>query len=187
VLKRGQVGFRTGEEAVAQAVALTEITLCSRRKEVGLSTFLVFIDLQKAFDFAPKGVLEKWGKCGVPNTCMTILAALVNVNRRVKQGDPFSPLSYNIFMNDMFDDIMSLTTWVPGYVDRISGLLLADDACLIADNIYNCQLRLDKVAARAKNNNCSFNYDECDALIINSCNKEEDVECYFHMNGNRII
>jgi exonuclease III len=202
VLKREQVGFRTGEEAVAQAVALIEI--CSRRKAVGLSTFLVFLDLKKAFDLAPhEGVLEKWGKCGVAGTCMSALAALysgsmsrvrvgntlsdlVNVNRGVKQGDPISPLSYNIFINDMFDDIMSLATWVPGCIERVPGLLFADDACLIADNIYDCQLMLDKVAAWAKNNNCSFNYDKCNALIINSCDNEEDVECYFHMDGNPI-
>jgi hypothetical protein len=64
ILIKGQSGFRSGEEAVAQALALYEII--KRRQNVSLDTFALFLDYEKAFDSVPhEGLFRKMDILGI--------------------------------------------------------------------------------------------------------------------------
>ena len=53
--KPEQAGFRLHEECNAQVATLCEIA--SRRRNAGLSTYAMFIDLEKAFDMVPHNAM----------------------------------------------------------------------------------------------------------------------------------
>ncbi|HQT72171.1 MAG TPA: reverse transcriptase family protein, partial [Thiobacillus sp.] len=151
-----QAGFRPGEECVGHAAALMEI--CQRRRawgEGGKNTYLAFLDLQKAFDRVPHGaLLYKLHQFGVRGRTLHFFQALysssngmvrdheggkhgpvVNLTRGVRQGCPSSPLMFNIFINDIFDNVQygvnvpytSRAGNVPCKYPGYPGLVFADE------------------------------------------------------------
>lgn len=148
LLVKEQAGFRTREECVAQATALYEAVI--RRSNIGKATYAVFIDFAKAYDKVPHmGMLRKLKSIGIKGHLFKVIEALyhgpkmcvkighsvtqeVNYNCGVRQGCPASPILFDLYINDIFEGIKGII--VPGLVDRIPGLLFADDAVALAES-----------------------------------------------------
>ena len=156
-LRREQAGFRPKEECVAQATALYEIL--KRRKDAGDSTYVVFIDLQKAYDSVPhEALLRKLHAMGVRGRAYEFIARVyessnlsmamdkganrcVPLQRGVRQGCPMSPLLFNVFINDILDGgLEDCGVMVPGVgAMRVPGLLFADDLVLLSPTLTRCK------------------------------------------------
>ena len=73
ILTREQAGFREEEECAAQVVALTEMV--RRRYGVGLSTYLIFVDLSKAYDTVPhEALFAKMDHIGIRGRTLDFLS-----------------------------------------------------------------------------------------------------------------
>ncbi|KAH9269978.1 hypothetical protein BASA83_007966 [Batrachochytrium salamandrivorans] len=146
-----QAEFCKREECVGQVVSLVDII--QRRQNAGLNTHVLFIDIQKAFDTVPVGVLLwKLQNMGFPRRTLAFLKALYTsssararagsllsdpfpVQRGVRQGCPLYGLLFNLFINDILDGVAPIT--VPGLpqdTNPIRGLMYADDVAVFADS-----------------------------------------------------
>ena len=122
LLNQAQAGFRSREEAVGQVAALYEI---ARRREIeGKRTLVMFVDFAKAYDSVPQAaLLRKLSALGIRGKLLRLLTAMYKAPRLsvktpsgsqsesmpleigVRQGCPSSPILFNLFINDLVDEI----------------------------------------------------------------------------------
>jgi exonuclease III len=156
-----QAGFRTEEECIAQVIALWEVV--QRRHVLGRKTFACFIDLKKAFDLVPhEALLAKLEQIGVRGKSLAFFRAIYKENyirvrlpcgisppvllkRGVRQGCPASTMLFDIFINDILEEIKrhGLGAAVPGLKEKLAGLLYADDLVLLASSPEELQVMMD--------------------------------------------
>ena len=191
ILKPYQAGFRPGEEAVAQAACLVEIL--QRRHGKKLPSLANFIDVRKAYDTVPiQGLLSKLEHTiGLSGTSLQFLKSLyatskvrvrigkgssamlsapITLERGLRQGCILSPLLFNIFVNDIFDEALEegLGVTVPGCNDDliVPGLLFADDLCLMAPDTESMGRLNALLSAWMQRHAMSVNVPKCGLLPI---------------------
>lgn len=166
-LCKEQAGFRSYEEAVAQATLVYD--LANRARQDGKTTYITFIDAEKAFDRAPHGaIIAKCRAFGVRGQALELIRNLYQnasftvrnedwtsqpgkVEKGVKQGCPLSPILFCIFMNDLNKAIQE---GAPSYghtlaaeTPQITAGKFADDVAMIApdrDTAMHQQLAASK-------------------------------------------
>ena len=185
LFSRSQAGFRKLEECPGQVVALYE--LLKRREIAGKPSYLLFVDLKKAYDTVPHGALfAKMEKYGVTGRMLSFLQGLyassriavrtadrlsetVPLERGLRQGCPLSPILFNIFINDI---LRGTEEWgvpvesAPAETGNVSGLMFADDLVTIApsrENLVELTQHLDRWACR---NEMSFGVPKCGVMAV---------------------
>ncbi|CAN0448214.1 unnamed protein product, partial [Pylaiella littoralis] len=150
LFSHAQAGFRKKEECVTQAACLLEIA--QRRKLQRKATFLMFVDLKKAYDTVPhEALFAKLDFYGV-------------------QGCPLSPVLFNIFINDILDGTETLGVPVSGNnverKTRVSGLLFADDLVAIASTRNRLAQLGDRLTKWLQENEMSAGIHKCGVMAI---------------------
>ena len=143
-----QNGFRKDRSCLDHVYSLTSIIRC--RKKQGLSTYVAFIDMEKAFDRVDRMLLfYKMLRCGIGGKIYQCLRNMydgckscINVNGfltedfptefGVKQGDCLSPTLFNLYINDFVEDLKDASCGVNIGMCNVHCLLYADDIALIA-------------------------------------------------------
>ena len=162
LIRPEQAGFRSIEECAGQATAFWEIAM--RRKQIGEPTFACFVDLRKAFDTVPhEALLLKLQRFGIRGRCLRFFQHLYRTSlgqvrlstgvsdsfrlrRGVRQGCPASPLLFDVFVNDVLDQIPGVhVPKVPGRT--CPGLMFADDIVILADSIPSLRASLAALAS----------------------------------------
>jgi hypothetical protein len=189
LLKPHQAGFGPAEESVAQAACLVE--LLQRRTAQDKETLVAFVDFVKVYHYVPHEALfhKLEHKFAVHGTALRFLRALyassccrvrvgsganasfsdlINCLRGLRQGCVLSPLLFNIFVDDVFDDVDELLPQgggvpVPGFPDdfQIPGLLFADDLTVLAPNQETMQERNQSLLSWAADNEMDVNIRKC--------------------------
>jgi hypothetical protein len=155
-----QNGFRHGRSTEEHLLTLSNII--ETRKARGLETYVSFVDFKKAYDSIIRALLwqklRHMGICGrffkslqaiYLNTtnCVRINKGLhtewFQVQNGLKQGCLLSPLLFNIYINDLAEDINSLGKGIVCGDRMVSLLMYADDLVLISDTTEGLQLMLD--------------------------------------------
>lgn len=185
-LRPEQAGFRFGEESIAQVVTLFEV--CQRRMVRGLLTYIIFIDIKKAYDKVPHGALRaKLRAMGITGQALRMFDAIYRSaairvrmacgdSRRVmlvlgvRQGEPSSPIFFDIFFNDFRPapaaDVGVAVPGMPGTY-RVDGLDYADDASLFCeDDLPGMQARLDVATTWADLNCQVFGISKCGVMAV---------------------
>lgn len=180
LLKREQVGFIKGEEGVSQAACLLES--CQRRKIRDKNTILCFLDLRKAYDMVPHDrLIYKLKKFGLGSKMVnfikrmyenTFMRVRINDNltepfryeRGVRQGCPTSPLLFNIYINDILDDIEPVN--VQGLEYGLRGLMFADDTVIVAESHSDLTVKLESVNRWMTDNAMEVNPSKCGVMEI---------------------
>ena len=156
-----QNGFRHARSCEDHIFTLTSII--RNRLHVNKSTFVAFIDMQKAFDWVNKDLL--WYKLLIHNITGKIYWAVrslykstlscirlnnlytdwFRVDSGVRQGDNLSPTLFGIFINDLAIEIQNLSLGITVGDRKVAILLYADDIAILAENEENLQTMLNNV------------------------------------------
>jgi exonuclease III len=179
-----QAGFRRLEEAVTQAACLVEAL--KRRRLAHLPTLGLFIDLKKAYDMVPhEGLFAKLRRFGIRGRCLTFIRGLYGRStirvrlghgsgaaftepfallRGVRQGCPLSCVLFNVFINDLFDNLpyggVEIPSGGPGTLS-IPGLLFADDALGLAPTLPALGELCDHITAWSADNEMQVGIQKC--------------------------
>ena len=160
ILVDEQNGFRASRSCIDHIFVLCSIL--RNRKTQNVSTFLTFIDFQKAFDSVDRSLLffklSEIGICGPMYKAIASLYSnprsriILNEERTdyfdcpigVKQGDCLSPSLFAIYINDLAIELKQSGIGVDISTDFdvaiiINVLLYADDIVLIAGNEQDLQ------------------------------------------------
>jgi hypothetical protein len=210
-----QGGFRARREGVAQFIALWEI--CDRRKRLGLPTYCIWYDQKKAFDkVGHVAALTKLKETGMSESDPTDLglrfikglykhgklsakvqskiSSFKSYLCGVRQGCPFSPTFYLVFINDIFDSLKEAKVGVdvPGWpqaqahftdgdisdgvLESFVGLLFADDMCAVVSSISQVKRVTVLIDAWGAMWEMSFGISKCGIAVIEPDVTQEDIE-----------
>ena len=181
-----QCGFRPGHETVDQLYTLSRVLEVAW--EFAQPVYMCFVDLEKAFNCVPQGVL--WGVLREYGVLDPLIGA-VRYDRRqslvriagsksdvfpvrvgLHQGCPLSPILFIIFM----DRISRCSQGVEGvrFGDlRIGSLLFADDVVLLASSGHDLQLLLDWFAAEWEAAGMKISTSKSETMVLS----RKRVEC----------
>ena len=191
-----QGGFRSREECISQVIALFEI--CRLRKAEDLITWLIFLDLKKAYDRVSHTLsLLLLRRAGVHGKTMVFLHQLYDIIRMalkdgtakaklrrqligLRQGCGFSPCDFITFINSIFRmaEEEGLGVNLPtldesdianGVVDTVIGLLFADDVVALAANHGHAQRLMDCLDAFALATGMEWGITKCAVLVVDGC------------------
>lgn len=164
VIPPNQAGFMPYNSAEAHVFALLE-TLKARAR-VKMDTYLLFLDLKKAYDSVHQSALwHVLSKLGVPQSFIDLLRDWNShrptrvkfngqlsreflVTKGLPQGDVLSPLLFNLFISVLMRLIEKSTTyhgaaWPAPYTLRLRDLWYADDMVGVAEGVSQVQALLD--------------------------------------------
>ncbi|KAI3362928.1 hypothetical protein L3Q82_011604 [Scortum barcoo] len=193
-IQEEQCGFRPGRGTLDQLYTL-------RRVLEGLWEFaqpvhMCFVDLEKAFDRVPRGIL--WGvlrEYGVRGPLLRAVRSLYDRSRSLvriagsksdlfpvhvglRQGCPLSPVLFIIFM-----DRISRRSQGPEGVrfgnHRISSLLFADDVVLLASSSQDLQHVLERFAAECEAAGMRISTSKSEAMVLD----RKRVACPLRVGG----
>ena len=145
-----QSGFRQGEEAITQFIAIAEVI--RGRQVQGMPTYGVFIDFSKAYDrvhhellykllehYGIRGRFLKLVQSMYNNSKMTVKAGgffadPFQMHRGNQQGCPLSPLLFIILMNNVFKGDKWPGVYTRTNINRCKGGMYADDVVLLTES-----------------------------------------------------
>ena len=143
-----QNGFRVGRSCEEHVFTLSSII--RNRKSQHLSTFVAFVDMEKAFDRVNRDLLfYEMLKLGFNGKLLRCIRSIYNANKTciningytteyftmqygVKQGDCLSPTLFNLYINDMVEDIKETCDGIQIEHFKVHCLLYADDIAFIS-------------------------------------------------------
>uniref|UniRef100_A0A669C209 Reverse transcriptase domain-containing protein n=1 Tax=Oreochromis niloticus TaxID=8128 RepID=A0A669C209_ORENI len=187
-IQEEQCGFRPGRGTLDQLFILSRIL--EGAWEFAQPVYMCFVDLEKAFDRVPRGVLwevlREYGVSGpllrairsLYNRCKSLVRIAGNksdsfpVGDGLRQGCPLSPILFIIFM----DRISRRSQVAEGFHFgglRISSLLFADDVVLMASSGGGLQLALERFAAECEAAGMRISTSKSEAMVLS----RKRVEC----------
>ena len=193
-IQEEQCGFRPGRGTLDQLYTLHRVLEGSW--EFAQPVHMCFVDLEKAFDRVPRGVL--WGvlqQYGVRGPLLRAVRSLYDRSRSLvriagsksdlfpvhvglRQGCPLSPVLFITFM-----DRISRRSQGPEGVwfgnHRISSLLFADDVVLLASSNQDLQRALGRFAAECEAAGMKISSSKSEAMVLD----RKKVACPLQVGG----
>ena len=160
-----QAGFRKKQGCIIQIFSLLLIIDIAKQRKEGL--YIGLIDYEKAFDFMNRYLLMKEliGK-GIGSRYLTniyniykqtnyliktsnsTLGSEIATRVGVTQGKSSSANLFSLFISDMYESIQDANT--SDFMDPYNLLQLADDTCILADNLVSFKKKMEKTFEYSK-------------------------------------
>ena len=172
-----QLGFRerlSTEMNIMRLLDRVEYLKNSNRKitQKGKEVYVVYLDLKQAFDSVNHAILtRKLLERGVDHKVVNSLIKQMNstymsldlinyiiVNRGVGQGKLTSPILFNIYIDDLLDELEKI-------VDTV--LAFADDTCFVCDDYNKLVKAINVIEKWCKANDIELNKNKSGIVIIN--------------------
>jgi hypothetical protein len=182
VLAEEQAGFRSDRSTLDNVLTLD--TIISTRLESKLDTFVAFLDVEKAYDRTwRERLLIKLLDAGIDGMMFrSLYAMLQNVKRAVRigtktsswfetncgvpQGSILSPLLFDIFIDEIAQDLKRYDSGVCVNGVNIPALLYADDLSLQSDSVDRCQNQLRICERFAQKARLRFNVKKSNVVVF---------------------
>ena len=151
--------------------------------------YLCFLDLRKAFDTVTRNLLfHKLARVGVRGKILRVIQNLFSqnkanvlvdgflspdfsINRGVLQGSKLGPILFNLFINDLLDELNRSDQGATIGPVHIAALGFADDIVLVSETPLKLQNLLNICHSWAQKNRMTFNTSKCKVLILNGSPK----------------
>ena len=164
IIQHAQVGFMAGKSAEQHVSTLWEV--CNARRHCGQETYILFLDLKKAYDVIHHDTLfSLLSHMGVPDATVNLLRAWAKVRTTrlvingeasdpipievgVPQGAISSPILFNLFIESLSRYLSALPTYagVDLYGSIFKHLLYADDLVAMATSPQQLQIVADAIS-----------------------------------------
>lgn len=177
-----QKGFTSENGCKQNVVLLAEAIQRSKASNGGVFSIL---DISKAFDTVPHSAIEAALRrkripsrickyiCSMYSDCSTAIrsngpqAVNIQIRRGVKQGDPLSPLLFNLCIDKLIGDIETSTNGLAISADKsISILAFADDLVLLSSDVSEAQQQLRMVSNCLDSLGMSLSVNKCGSFMI---------------------
>ena len=160
-----QIGFEKNSRASDHVLTLKSVVnkyVCDQK---GKALYTCFVDFQKAFDSVwHEALFRKLENKGINGNFLNIIKNIydmtecaVKINGKltkqfkyekgVLQGNPLSPLLFNLFINDIFEAIRNESPITLDGVNKLNALMYADDLIIMATSPDELQKSLDGLTA----------------------------------------
>lgn len=175
IILEPQNGFRKGRSCSDCIFTINQIF--EKHREYNIPTFILFVDLEKAFDKVNRNKLWNIMKQkGVPQHLITVIRSLyvenkilvetgtrhknditATINRGVRQGCPLSPSLFNVYIDDaIFHWQTNLDSHFKIQEQILDTLLFADDQVLISSSENDLQKATFQLSNILKNYNLNI-------------------------------
>jgi hypothetical protein len=163
ILSEEQCGFRKGR-SYSDCIFITE-QLIQKRREFNLSTYVLFVDCEKAFDRVPRGKMWNIMKNkGFPDHIVKAVRGLyintrikidkgtsvsnkeIHINQGIKQGCPMFPILFNIFIDEVirqWQDVLILDFKIGNTV--LNTILFAGDQAVFNESEAGLQRAVNRL------------------------------------------
>ena len=195
VLSPYQVAYRKSRSVYDHLLVLHENFLEYRFYKIGprggtskKPLYLAFLDLKKAFDTVIRNLLfQKLCAAGIRGKILRVIQNLFSnnpanvvingllspefvINRGVLQGSKLGPILFNLFINDLLEELNQSN--LGAYIGPLhfAALGFADDIVLISDAPWKLQKLLDICSSWALKNGMTFKTSKCKVMILNETN-----------------
>jgi len=193
LLPKFQFGFRSNRSTTAAASLLYEVAYS--RLENRKRTYVAFVDFKKAFDRVRRPLLfQKLQLLGVPLRFCQILDFIFkstkyfiksgdfftnhfHSNIGVPQGDPISPILFNLFISDLPLSLTHGGVYLNGI--QINYIQYADDLCLLGNSAEDLQHGLNDLKQYCDKNFIEINTTKTKIQIYH---RGRLPPCEFHLN-----
>ena len=200
LLHKEQIGFTENNRAPDHILTIRAITN-KYVEDNGSRVYSCFIDFKKAFDTVwHEGLFYKLQQMSVSgNFLLTLrniykntqcavkigdkLTKFFPCKQGVRQGDPLSPLLFNIFINDIFKRLREANC-DPVTLDGtnyINALAYADDIVLLSTTKEGLQKAIDTVQKYCEEWKLKMNKSKTKTMIFSRGNQK--INCSFNING----
>ncbi len=151
ILSNAQSAFRHNRSTTINVVTLRNLIEEALIEDKELHA--LFIDLEKAYDSLPhKAITSTLGYYGASPGLKKLIAKLYcraramvcmrygatksfTVNKGVKQGDPLSPLLWNLFINPIVEHLLTANTaHATKFGEQVGSTVFADDIMILASS-----------------------------------------------------
>ncbi|KAK3522832.1 hypothetical protein QTP86_004669 [Hemibagrus guttatus] len=193
-IQEEQCGFHPGRGTLDQLYTLHRVLEGSW--EFAQPVHMCFVDLEKAFDRVPRGILwEVLWEYGVHGPLLRAVRSLYNRSRSLvriasyksdmfplhvglRQGCPLSPVLFILFMDRISRRSQGLEgVWFGDH--RISSLIFADDVVLLAPSSLDLQHALGHFAAECEAAGMRLSSSKSEAMVLN----RKKVACTLQVGG----
>ena len=160
-----QIGFKEKSRASDHIFTLKSIVNKYVVDQKGKKLYTCFVDFKKAFDSVWHAALfRKLENKGINGNFLNIIKSIYELTecavkidnkttkyfryeKGVQQGNPLSPLLFNLFINDIFAAIKNDSNLTLDGVNNLNALMYADDLIIMATSPEELQKSLDGLSA----------------------------------------
>ena len=207
ILSPLQAAYRHRRSSFDHIFTLHELFLEYRFNKIGprggiykKPLYLCFLDLKKAFDSVLRDILFfKLYKVGIRGKILRVIKNLFSSNpanvlvdhflspeftidRGVLQGSKLGPILFNLFINDLLEDLQKSKLGATIGKIHIPALGFADDIVLISDCPLKLQELINVCERWAVRNSMAFKTSKCEVMVFNGAPKTDT----FTLNGDRL-
>ena len=189
LINKEQIGFQKHSRTSDHILTLKALVNKYVSDKNGKKLYTCFVDFQKAFDsiwhdalfrkLENKGIngnfleliknIYSHTKCAVKINTKT--TKYFKYKRGVQQGNPLSPLLFNLFINDIFESIKNESPLTLDNVNFINNLMYADDLIILSTTPEGLQKSLDALEEYCNKWKLNINIKKTKCMIFSKgCN-----------------
>ena len=190
LINKEQIGFQKNSRTPDHILTLKAIVNKYVTDKEGKKLYTCFIDIKNAFDSVwHDGLFRKVENIGINGNILDLIKSIykktkcaVKINKTTKyfeyqkgvqQGNPLSPLLFNLYINDLFKNIISKNPISLDNTNHFNALMYADDLIILSTSKEGLQPNLNALNDYCKKWKLDINYVKTKCLTFTNGTQKE--------------